>query len=246
MVITASDTKSRVSRLWKLLSNPSLFVFRSGMRVFIKSGCIYMAFSLTPQPRESVYNPVLGPGQKFSLTPNPVPVSAPSQPYVQAFDPASGRPAFGAPAYPFGQGYFQQTAPRGFSLTPAFAPMNPGTPFRPPNHHSVPSHHSRHSNHHSSHHSRHSNHNSRRNSRRNSRHSNHSRHPKPIDVCPSHGKEPRPCNDKKDYLKQSLIFHPDRNKGCQSEATVKFQTLQRLCAQVKGGKLKRTRKSRRP
>jgi hypothetical protein len=212
-----------------------------------------MAFSLTPQPRESVYNPVLGPGQKFSLTPNPMPSSAPNPPYVRPYDPAAGRPAFGAPAYPFGQGFFQQTAPprSGFSLTPAFAPINPGNPFRAPNHPS--SHHSRrnsrrNSNHHSSHHSRHSNHHSSHQSRRNSRHNSrhNTRHnPKPIDVCPSRGIEPTQCNVKKDYLRQSLIFHPDKNKGCEAEATIKFQTLQKICALVKGGKLRRRRKSRR-
>jgi len=47
--------------------------------------------------------------------------------------------------------------------------------------------------------------------------------------CPSEGINPVKCNNKKDYFKQALIFHPDKNKDCQVEATDKFQRLQNLC-----------------
>jgi len=44
--------------------------------------------------------------------------------------------------------------------------------------------------------------------------------------CPSHGKEPVDCSEKKDYIKQTLIFHPDKNPKCIEDATAKFQALQ--------------------
>jgi hypothetical protein len=44
--------------------------------------------------------------------------------------------------------------------------------------------------------------------------------------CPSLDKEPVDCVVKKDYLRQALIFHPDKNPTCVSEATRKFQELQ--------------------
>lgn len=53
--------------------------------------------------------------------------------------------------------------------------------------------------------------------------------------CPSKNKEPISCKDKKDYLKQTLIFHPDKNTDCQDEATFKFQKLQEVCKEVKTG-----------
>ena len=46
------------------------------------------------------------------------------------------------------------------------------------------------------------------------------------DGCPSHGREPVDCSEKKDYLKQTLIFHPDKNPMCREQATPKFQALQ--------------------
>lgn len=49
------------------------------------------------------------------------------------------------------------------------------------------------------------------------------------DICPSKNKVPSICNSKKDYLKQAIIFHPDKNKDCQQEATEKFQLLKNLC-----------------
>jgi hypothetical protein len=46
------------------------------------------------------------------------------------------------------------------------------------------------------------------------------------DGCPSDGKEPVNCNERNDYFKQALIFHPDKNPMCKEEATSKFQALQ--------------------
>jgi hypothetical protein len=43
--------------------------------------------------------------------------------------------------------------------------------------------------------------------------------------CPSHNKEPIMCKSRNDYLKQSLIFHPDKNVNCKDEATEKFKKL---------------------
>jgi len=44
--------------------------------------------------------------------------------------------------------------------------------------------------------------------------------------CPSRDNEPIDCIVKKDYLKQTLLFHPDKNPTCIGEATRKFQDLQ--------------------
>ena len=46
------------------------------------------------------------------------------------------------------------------------------------------------------------------------------------DGCPSLGKEPVDCSEKKDYIKQTLIFHPDKNPKCIEDSTLKFQALQ--------------------
>jgi hypothetical protein len=43
--------------------------------------------------------------------------------------------------------------------------------------------------------------------------------------CPSHNKTPIKCNSRSDYLKQSLLFHPDKNLGCKDAATEKFKKL---------------------
>ena len=51
----------------------------------------------------------------------------------------------------------------------------------------------------------------------------------PMPNCPSKGKKPQPCKTKKEYLKQALIFHPDRNFDCKEKATEKFKKLQNLC-----------------
>ena len=51
----------------------------------------------------------------------------------------------------------------------------------------------------------------------------------PMPNCPSKGKKPQPCKTKKEYLKQTLIFHPDRNFDCKEKATEKFKKLQNLC-----------------
>jgi len=50
--------------------------------------------------------------------------------------------------------------------------------------------------------------------------------------CPSYGKEPKICETKKDYFKQSLLFHPDKNTSCQEDAAEKFKKLAILCEKV--------------
>ncbi len=56
--------------------------------------------------------------------------------------------------------------------------------------------------------------------------------PKSAD-CPCKHKQPHRCVDKKDYFKQTRIFHPDKNSGCVKMATEKFKKLEQLCAHVK-------------
>lgn len=51
----------------------------------------------------------------------------------------------------------------------------------------------------------------------------------PMPGCPSKGKKPQSCKTKKEYLKQALIFHPDKNIDCQERSTEKFKKLQKLC-----------------
>jgi hypothetical protein len=46
------------------------------------------------------------------------------------------------------------------------------------------------------------------------------------DGCRSRDREPVNCNERNDYLKQTLIFHPDKNPMCIEDATLKFQALQ--------------------
>ncbi len=61
--------------------------------------------------------------------------------------------------------------------------------------------------------------------------------------CPSKNRHPKRCQNRKDYHVQSKIFHPDKNRDCISEATSKFQTLNRLCnIGIGGRKNKRTHK----
>ena len=60
--------------------------------------------------------------------------------------------------------------------------------------------------------------------------------------CPSKNKIPSVCKTKKDFLKQSLIFHPDKNLGCSEEANEKFKLLQKRCSSVRGGQRKLKRK----
>ena len=43
--------------------------------------------------------------------------------------------------------------------------------------------------------------------------------------CPSRDKTPYPPANKRDYLKETLIFHPDKNKGCSDSANEKFLKL---------------------
>ena len=64
--------------------------------------------------------------------------------------------------------------------------------------------------------------------------------------CPSYGKEPVPCDDMNPYRKQALLFHPDKNSSCASDAKTKFQKLENIpeCIKAKntvasGGKSKR-------
>ena len=59
--------------------------------------------------------------------------------------------------------------------------------------------------------------------------------------CPSKDKTPilqGNCITDEDYKTQARIFHPDKNKGCTKDATIKFQKLANLCK--KGGHLKKT------
>jgi hypothetical protein len=63
--------------------------------------------------------------------------------------------------------------------------------------------------------------------------------------CPSALKTPRPCATRKEYITQSLIFHPDKNSGCIKDSTKKFQILQNMCKDSKGGKRKKRRTNKR-
>jgi len=63
--------------------------------------------------------------------------------------------------------------------------------------------------------------------------------------CPSALKIPRPCATRKEYITQSLIFHPDKNSGCIEDSTKKFQILQNICKDSKGGKRKKRRTHKR-
>jgi len=62
--------------------------------------------------------------------------------------------------------------------------------------------------------------------------------------CPSYNKNPVPCNSKKDYYKQALIFHPDRNSVCEKSSGEKFKQLQNICSDFSssGGKKRKTNK----
>ena len=53
-----------------------------------------------------------------------------------------------------------------------------------------------------------------------------------------------PCNSKKDYYKQALIFHPDRNSVCEKSSGEKFKQLQNICSDFSssGGKKRKTNK----
>ena len=46
--------------------------------------------------------------------------------------------------------------------------------------------------------------------------------------CPSRDKTPHPPADKRDYRKETLIFHPDKNKGCSDSANKKFLKLNEM------------------
>ena len=47
-------------------------------------------------------------------------------------------------------------------------------------------------------------------------------------ICPSRDKTPHQPLDRSDYLKESLIFHPDENKGCVDSANEKFLQLSKM------------------
>jgi hypothetical protein len=47
--------------------------------------------------------------------------------------------------------------------------------------------------------------------------------------CKSEGIDPVKCNNKKDYIKQARIFHPDKNPGCVEDSNKKMQKLNNLC-----------------
>ena len=59
-----------------------------------------------------------------------------------------------------------------------------------------------------------------------------------VEGCPAYGKTPTQCKNKKEYLRQSLIFHPDKNINCKEEATAKFQKLNDVCETASGGRRK--------
>ena len=50
--------------------------------------------------------------------------------------------------------------------------------------------------------------------------------------CRSRDKNPSAtnCSTKSTYKKAALIFHPNFNRGCETESTVKYQELEKLCA----------------
>lgn len=57
-------------------------------------------------------------------------------------------------------------------------------------------------------------------------------------TCPSKNRNPRPCLNKKDYKEQMLIFHPDKNTGCQAEASEKTKILNGLPSCNFGGRMR--------
>jgi len=61
--------------------------------------------------------------------------------------------------------------------------------------------------------------------------------------CPSKGYKPVPLTEENTYRKQSLLFHPDRNKDCVESATAKMKKLNELRG-LSGGKKRSIRKGR--
>ena len=62
--------------------------------------------------------------------------------------------------------------------------------------------------------------------------------------CNSFEKNPIPCSNRKDYIKQTLFFHPDKNFGCLVEAAKKMEQLNVLCNNVTGGRNQHKKKTR--
>ena len=50
--------------------------------------------------------------------------------------------------------------------------------------------------------------------------------------CNSYGNQPTKCDEKNNFRKQALLFHPDKNYTCKNSATKKFFELTKLCKNV--------------
>ncbi len=57
---------------------------------------------------------------------------------------------------------------------------------------------------------------------------------KDIPNCPSNNIEPIKHSKKSDYLKQTLLLHPDKNQGCPKESEAKFKKLAMLNPEYSG------------
>jgi len=72
--------------------------------------------------------------------------------------------------------------------------------------------------------------------------------------CNSYGNQPTKCDEKNNFRKQALLFHPDNNYTCKNSATKKFFELTKLCKNVDpiknsnlsigGAKSKKSKKSK--
>ena len=70
------------------------------------------------------------------------------------------------------------------------------------------------------------------------------RQPERPENCNSFEKNPFRCDNRKDYVKQTFFFHPDKNRGCQVEAAKKMEQLNELCNTVTGGRKQYKKKTR--
>jgi len=66
--------------------------------------------------------------------------------------------------------------------------------------------------------------------------------PKIISDCPSSDKTPT-LSGCVPWRKQALVFHPDKNPGCRTEATKKFQYFQKICPKNGGKKCSNKKRS---